>query len=364
MAPSNAAKHAVTANVRLSAKRKSSLSSVDQFNTPTVQPDNTLQGFRRAFVLRVFSIIVALISPACYAELTQADSETPEFSPTGEYSHGGADSCIPCHQESMPLSAMAIFQTPHGALNDPAAPFGQLQCESCHGPGKDHARSQRGGGSVPPAIVFGVGAKTSASEQNRVCLGCHLTGARLGWPGSTHDMQDVPCAACHQIHRDIDRVFDSLAQQEACFACHANRRADFMRTSNHPLRFGSMACSNCHNPHNGNNVSLLREATVNETCYTCHAEKRGPFLWEHAPVSENCTFCHRPHGSNHTAMLIKRPPLLCQQCHSPAGHPGVAYTPEQADDPFNNRFMLARACLNCHSEVHGSNHPSGVTLHR
>jgi len=323
-----------------------------------------LQGFRRAFVLRLLSIIVALISPACYAELTQADSETPEFSPTGEYSHGGADSCIPCHQESMPLSAMAIFQTPHGALNDPAAPFGQLQCESCHGPGKDHARSQRGGGSVPPAIVFGVGAKTSASEQNRVCLGCHLTGARLGWPGSTHEMQDVPCAACHQIHRDIDRVFDSLAQQEACFACHANRRADFMRTSNHPLRFGSMACSNCHNPHNGNNVSLLREATVNETCYTCHAEKRGPFLWEHAPVSENCTFCHRPHGSNHTAMLIKRPPLLCQQCHSPAGHPGVAYTPEQADDPFNNRFMLARACLNCHSEVHGSNHPSGVTLHR
>jgi hypothetical protein len=26
--------------------------------------------------------------------------------------------------------------------------------------------------------------------------------------------------------------------------------------------------------------------------------------------------------------------------------------------------MLGRACLNCHSQVHGSNHPSGATLHR
>jgi DmsE family decaheme c-type cytochrome len=111
-------------------------------------------------------------------------------------------------------------------------------------------------------------------------------------------------------------------------------------------------------------VALLQEASVNETCYSCHAEKRGPFLWEHAPASEDCTLCHRPHGSNHLAMLVKRPPLLCQQCHSPAGHPSVAYTPDQAENEFNNRFMLARACLNCHSEVHGSNHPSGVTLHR
>ncbi|MDX1555514.1 MAG: cytochrome c3 family protein, partial [Xanthomonadales bacterium] len=80
--------------------------------------------------------------------------------------------------------------------------------------------------------------------------------------------------------------------------------------------------------------------------------------------SEDCSLCHRPHGSNHDALLTRRPPLLCQQCHSPAEHPGVAYTPELAADPVQNRFMLGRACLNCHSQVHGSNHPSGVTGHR
>jgi hypothetical protein len=55
---------------------------------------------------------------------------------------------------------------------------------------------------------------------------------------------------------------------------------------------------------------------------------------------------------------------LCQQCHSPAGHPSLAYTSELFDDSSQNRFMLGRACLNCHSQVHGSNHPSGATLHR
>jgi hypothetical protein len=55
---------------------------------------------------------------------------------------------------------------------------------------------------------------------------------------------------------------------------------------------------------------------------------------------------------------------LCQQCHSPEGHPSTAFTSDLIDDEFSNRFMLGRACLNCHSQVHGSNHPSGATLHR
>jgi hypothetical protein len=42
----------------------------------------------------------------------------------------------------------------------------------------------------------------------------------------------------------------------------------------------------------------------------------------------------------------------------------MAYTGEQIEDDFSNRFLLGRSCLNCHSQVHGSNHPSGAKLHR
>jgi hypothetical protein len=33
---------------------------------------------------------------------------------------------------------------------------------------------------------------------------------------------------------------------------------------------------------------------------------------------------------------------------------------------LNNRSnrMLSRGCVNCHSAIHGSNHPAGVTLLR
>lgn len=288
----------------------------------------------------------------------------PGCSPAAEFSRGGADSCLPCHGEASGKPVTAIFVTPHGAQSDPDAPFARLQCETCHGPGEDHARAQRHGESVRPPITFGTGSPSPASEQNPVCIGCHQTQGRLGWVGSRHEAARVACASCHQIHRPRDRVFDPLAQQQACFACHSRRRADTLKSSSHPLRFGEMSCSSCHDPHNGDNDFLLRASSVNETCYFCHAEKRGPFLWEHAPASEDCSLCHRPHGSNHPALLVKRPPLLCQQCHAAEGHPGMAYGSDDIDDNFKNRFLLSRACLNCHSQIHGSNHPSGATLHR
>lgn len=298
--------------------------------------------------LLVLSILILQASPA----------------PASEYTPGGADDCLPCHWEGSPQPAVAIFATPHGSRVDAAAPFGGLQCEACHGPGEAHAGAQREGGNVLPGITFGQDAPTTVGEQNQLCLGCHEAGSRHGWDGSAHELAEVSCAACHQVHADQDRVFDALGQQQACFECHPRRRSDALKRSAHPLRFGAMACSSCHDPHNADNDYLLVESTVNDTCYTCHAEKRGPFLWEHAPASENCSLCHLPHGSNHAALLNRRAPLLCQQCHAANEHPSLALTSQEIGNPENNRFLLGRSCLNCHSQVHGSNHPSGATLDR
>jgi DmsE family decaheme c-type cytochrome len=273
-----------------------------------------------------------------------------------EYTSKGADSCLMCHK-SAKWSVMPIFNTKHGSLADADAPFSNMQCESCHGPSKEHRKAKKKA-DVPVMRTFGEGDHASVSEQNGACLSCHTSHENMGWFGSAHENADVSCVSCHKVHRDRDPVFDPLEQQEVCFECHQRTRSDTYKSSGHPLRFGGMTCSDCHNVHDGNNDRLLKEDNVNDTCYSCHAEKRGPVLWEHAPVTESCTLCHQPHGSNHPAMLTKRPPLLCQQCHSASGHPSEAYTSDDMGDNRDSRFMLARGCMNCHSEVHGSNHPS------
>ncbi|NNF67948.1 MAG: DmsE family decaheme c-type cytochrome [Gammaproteobacteria bacterium] len=281
-----------------------------------------------------------------------------------EYSRTGADTCARCHDETSEFPVLEIFRTPHGRAADARTPFAGLQCEACHGPGGDHARNLRDGDVRPAIPYFGEQSPASAEDHNAVCLGCHQQAAGLLWPGSAHEESDTECSSCHQVHVRKDPVLQTATQTEVCVDCHLAMRADIQKPFTHPLRHGEMTCSSCHSPHGSTSEHLLQKADLNQTCFTCHADKRGPHLWEHAPSAEDCSLCHLPHGSNHPAMLTQRTPQLCQQCHSRAGHPSLAYTPAGLPDKGANAALLARGCVNCHSQVHGSNHPSGANLGR
>jgi DmsE family decaheme c-type cytochrome len=166
-------------------------------------------------------------------------------------------------------------------------------------------------------------------------------------------------------------VLDKQTQTEVCFACHKDQRSQSNQFSHHPIGEGKVVCSDCHNPHGSPGPKLLKKNTVNETCFTCHAEKRGPFLWEHQPVAEDCTNCHTPHGSNITPLLKSRPPFLCQSCHNgphssktPMGKNVGGYQNGLPPGLNANTSAVGRACLNCHSVIHGSNHPAGAFFHR
>jgi DmsE family decaheme c-type cytochrome len=103
---------------------------------------------------------------------------------------------------------------------------------------------------------------------------------------------------------------------------------------------------------------MIKADTANLLCYKCHADKRGPFLWEHPPVEENCLTCHNPHGTKAAKLLTEKVPNLCQDCHDEQRHPGVPYDANNTfigTSPSNK--LYARACLNCHSVIHGSYAP-------
>jgi DmsE family decaheme c-type cytochrome len=277
------------------------------------------------------------------------------------YSEGGADTCLSCHDTPEVLS---LFRTKHARPTDPRSPFGHdgLQCEACHGPGAAHA--SLGNGEPAGIVTFKRGEKAGVAKQNAMCLGCHRAGAAHEWAASVHAAGEVSCADCHRSHAAQDPVLQGATQAATCSRCHQAQAADMLKPSHHPLREGTMTCASCHSAHGSPVQGSLVKNTLNETCTSCHAEFRGPFLWEHQPVAEDCSNCHDPHGSAQPALLKLPVSFLCQQCHQAAGHPSAALTPRGLAGAMPDPSLLAGGCLNCHSQVHGSNHPSGRALMR
>lgn len=281
----------------------------------------------------------------------------------------GSETCKACHEDQF----KSLANTVHGKVAESKRWKDQAEsCESCHGPGKAHVD---GAGDKTKIVSF---KDRSAKENSQTCIGCHSqTSTHATWRGSKHESAGLSCLDCHSVHHspgskaaefapfaNLDaetKLLKKRTESETCYQCHSDvRKSEFQRSTHlfkNENRESKMTCSSCHDAHGSVGEKLMKTATVNDTCYTCHAEKRGPFLWEHAPARESCANCHKSHGSNHASLLKARAPMLCQQCHMQGRHQTVAGKP-------NSVFMNNRGCLNCHAQVHGSNHPSGINLQR
>jgi len=268
----------------------------------------------------------------------------------------GKATCAVCHEEA----AAALAVTAHGRTGRTDWD-GAAGCETCHGPGAAHSES---GDPTKIKILKAL----PAAEQSAACLSCHENGHRAQWKGSPHDSRDLSCLTCHTIHqkgKPHPSLLTKATEFDTCGSCHLRRKATLMRSAHMPLREGTMTCSSCHDPHGSTGPSQLRQESVNDNCYTCHAEKKAPMLWEHPPVKENCLTCHDPHGSLHPRMQVAKQPRLCQQCHDETRHPTQPYADASPGaEFFPNGRMFDRGCLNCHSQIHGSNHPAGMRFLR
>lgn len=266
----------------------------------------------------------------------------------------GDAKCTRCHADDGESPVLAIGKTKHGTVADARTPT----CTSCHGESETHVNRPAGVQERPrPERVFGKKSNVGAEVQNQACLTCHQGGKRIHWQGSMHASRDTTCTSCHQVHTSHDKVRDKTTQAEVCFACHKEQRAQINRPSRHPIREGKVACSDCHNPHGSVGPSMMVRDGINDTCYTCHMEKRGPFVRTHQPVTENCAICHNPHGTTTPNLLRSRPPFLCQQCHEPTGHRGQRGT-LPGGFSTGTGGTIARGCVNCHTNVHGTNNPT------
>jgi len=286
-----------------------------------------------------------------------------------------AEICKGCHAAYVETYLI----TKHGQKGNVKGP----DCQTCHANSAEHAKA---GGGRGVAGIFGFNNKAIPAEKKAaVCLSCHEGNRHLAfWDAGKHKKNDVSCNNCHILHgtpgagasfalrKDNPSVapYQTTSRQlqyETCTSCHKQIRSQLLKPSHHPIIEGRIACTDCHNPHGALSKFMVKAESIPQLCTSCHAEKRGPFIWGHPPVEENCLTCHNPHGSNHARLLSEKAPNVCQDCHDAAKHPGTVYdakggwtaipTPPAIRAVPNTR-LIARGCVNCHNNMHGSNAPA------
>lgn len=297
----------------------------------------------------VSTVFVAFLAVAVFAARPQGLQSEPVAT------FVGSEKCKECHEPEYKEFAAGA----HGQAAGDSVLIGQsVNCETCHGPGSRHVAAD-GDTEKPGFWDVRNFKKMTVAEINGTCRTCHKAGEQLHWDNSMHAREDLACTSCHSMHhpQDVSKqaMLNNSNTNELCLSCHRNKRLGVTRSSHMPLAEGGMNCADCHNPHGSSSDHMIRFASTNELCESCHTDKRGPFLWEHAPVRENCLNCHEPHGSNNDKLLAGKKPYLCQRCHIGTRHPSTLY---DNPDLASNR-LFNRSCTNCHSQIHGSNHPSG-----
>ncbi len=264
----------------------------------------------------------------------------------------GVETCKGCHEDRYATYAIST----HAKKGIPNSPANKDGCESCHGPGAAHV--EKSGEKGVGIFIFSKRIADARSKSAK-CLSCHEEARDMAfWDLAKHKTVGVSCDNCHTVHSGTQKNLKAT-QPDLCNICHRPIRAQENKQSHHPIREGKMKCTDCHDHHGGFGPKMVKADSMNELCYKCHADKRGPYMWQHPPVEENCLTCHTPHGSNISKLLVSRVPLLCQACHDYTRHPGTIYTKfETFQGASISNKMFARACLNCHSSIHGSNAPS------
>jgi DmsE family decaheme c-type cytochrome len=299
--------------------------------------------------MRLLALAV-LLAPVAFAQ-------TP---PSNTNSYVGSELCGTCHTDL----AKAFYKNPHykSIASGKEAPD-KTGCEGCHGPGKNHIAA---GGGAATIRAF---SQMTSSQVIDTCLTCHAKDfSKANIRRSAHTEADVVCTNCHSIHGSTQPKFLLAKQQnELCYGCHTDVRAQFSMPVKHRVNEGVVQCTDCHNPHGnfapswrtGAGAKLVTASHDNEEpCLRCHIDKRGPFTFEHASVRvEGCMGCHVPHGSTN-AKLLNRPVVftVCLECHNGAGTYGREnlgiFTQSGSHNMLDPKFQQ---CTQCHVRIHGSN---------
>lgn len=249
------------------------------------------------------------------------------------------ETCLECHDG---IEKTLAF-TPHRLRSQTNQPTSTVSCSNCHDGGAVHIEDPSVDNITNPSNLSG-------NKAVETCSKCHISHVELDNYGfDAHSNQQLNCAECHKVHANYTSLlFDDRA--DFCLRCHSEKKNNFIRRSNHPVRQGNLTCLNCHRfvKRQDNNLAF----DLNRVCQDCHPEQGGPFLYEHEAMNAysveggGCIECHDPHGSENDRLLKQKENQTCRQCHI-----------EHITRNHNNLWDLVwskLACKTCHIDTHGS----------
>jgi DmsE family decaheme c-type cytochrome len=288
-------------------------------------------------IRRVLIVILAAGTLRAFAGSAPADQPAKEAAPAEVPAYAGSETCEACHADQ----AESYGKTPHAAaLAASTRPESERGCEACHGPGQAHVDA---GGGKGVGGIRSFASTVPATRRSAPCLTCHGGDkTRHDFSGGEHAKSGVACTDCHDPHNGKGEAMLAKPMPQLCYGCHPAVRAKFALTEHHKVDEGVVSCLDCHQPHGSRSPRLLRDAN-DRTCFRCHGDLEGPFVFEHVPVtSEGCQRCHDPHGTVNRHLLIRQQVTqLCYECHT-------VTPPTHVQPSF-------RDCTRCHVGIHGSN---------
>ncbi len=184
--------------------------------------------------------------------------------------------CVQCHT--------TYLEWREGSENsyDPNSLIAGVTCERCHGPGREHVEFHTANPQVtePRAIVD---PKELTTEQlNDLCAQCHFgSGALIAEPFS---------------FQPGDRIADhwDIAPEEVASkgGVHSSNQLQRMQKSRCFTESESLACIDCHNPHQNERGNLQ---LYSARCVNCHSpDKCGKHSELGDSIAANCIDCHMP----------------------------------------------------------------------
>jgi hypothetical protein len=183
--------------------------------------------------------------------------------------------CLECHGSY--FKSLAPPPNKYG----PASLALGIECERCHGPGREHvalySSTAPPKAGAPKAIVNPV-----SLPRNRQVDACALCHAGLGNP--------LQPALSFQPGDALDKYLQ-LPDMDADLAVDVHGNQVELLKKSRCFRSSNMTCITCHNVHQAERDA----ASFSKYCLNCHkAQQCGKFATMGAQIGNNCVDCHMP----------------------------------------------------------------------